>query len=206
MITYQEKKCPKCGQNHQKSGIFCSRTCANSRTWTEKSNEKRRRWWINLSAEKKIEFSVRTALRNKTIKKKKYNIKKDFDSVGFDTKRLRVIEEQNNKCLLCGIDTWNNQKITLDIDHINGDRNNNARENLRGLCPNCHSLTETFRGKNKKSENIVSDGQILSFMKENPVSIRKALQHFGLSARGGNYKRVKRILADTEIYEGYARL
>lgn len=41
-------------------------------------------------------------------------------------------------------------KIPLELDHINGDHNDNRLDNLRILCPNCHSLQPTHRGKNKK--------------------------------------------------------
>jgi len=59
-------------------------------------------------------------------------------------------------CDECGIGpTWNAKKLVLQIDHIDGDRLNNARENLRILCPNCHSQTETFsRGKNKLNARV----------------------------------------------------
>ena len=45
--------------------------------------------------------------------------------------------------------------IALEIDHIDGDNRNNEISNLRYLCPNCHALTETYRGKNKalKAQN-----------------------------------------------------
>lgn len=45
---------------------------------------------------------------------------------------------------------WNGKKITLDLDHINGDNTDNRIENLRFLCPNCHSQTETYKGLNKR--------------------------------------------------------
>ncbi|GAB4319687.1 MAG: hypothetical protein Kow00117_09330 [Phototrophicales bacterium] len=54
-------------------------------------------------------------------------------------------------CASCGLDTWLNHPIPLELDHINGDRRDNRLENLRLLCPNCHALTETYRGRNIKS-------------------------------------------------------
>lgn len=47
-------------------------------------------------------------------------------------------------CFICLIDKWLGKDINLEIDHINGDSSNNSLENLRFLCPNCHSQTETF--------------------------------------------------------------
>lgn len=54
------------------------------------------------------------------------------------------------KCLICGINSWRNRQLTLEIDHIDGQSAHNRIENLRFLCPNCHSQTSTFgfRGKN----------------------------------------------------------
>lgn len=49
----------------------------------------------------------------------------------------------------CGLKTeWNGKKLVLQVDHIDGDFSNNRKENLRFLCPNCHSQTETFGTKN----------------------------------------------------------
>lgn len=58
------------------------------------------------------------------------------------------------KCQTCGCDgNWQNGKISLEVDHIDGDNSNNEINNLRYLCPNCHALTETYRGKNKALKN-----------------------------------------------------
>lgn len=54
------------------------------------------------------------------------------------------------KCYECGITYWQHRKLSLHLDHINGIREDNRIENLRLLCPNCHSLTETYcRGANR---------------------------------------------------------
>lgn len=55
------------------------------------------------------------------------------------------------KCDICGnIGEWMKKPLRLQVDHINGDHNDNRLENLRFLCPNCHTQTETFAGKNVK--------------------------------------------------------
>ena len=54
------------------------------------------------------------------------------------------------KCSICdNKGEWLGKPITLQIDHINGKNNDNRLENLRFICPNCHSQTETYSGKNK---------------------------------------------------------
>jgi hypothetical protein len=64
--------------------------------------------------------------------------------------KKRLLEEGllTWRCSLCGIDAWRGHPLSLQLDHINGDRWDNRLENLRLLCPNCHSQTDTFAGRN----------------------------------------------------------
>lgn len=69
------------------------------------------------------------------------------------TLKSRLIKEGvlENRCNNCGIKpTWNGKVLVLVLDHINGVRNDHRFSNLRLLCPNCNSQTETFCGKNVK--------------------------------------------------------
>ena len=61
-----------------------------------------------------------------------------------------LIELLGEKCSECGCaSSWNGKPLTLELDHIDGDSMHNHKDNLRLLCPNCHSQTDTYRAKNK---------------------------------------------------------
>ena len=63
-----------------------------------------------------------------------------------------LIETKGEKCEDCGLEsTWNKKPLVLQLDHIDGDSDNNYPQNLRLLCPNCHSQTATYGSKGKGS-------------------------------------------------------
>lgn len=57
---------------------------------------------------------------------------------------------KENKCEVCGISEWNDKPINMHLDHIDGNTYNHVLSNLRMICPNCHSQTDTYCGRNKK--------------------------------------------------------
>lgn len=67
--------------------------------------------------------------------------------------RKKLLEEKikEHKCEQCGRTTWLDRPIPLELHHIDGNRHNNKIENFMLLCPNCHALTDSYRGKNCKN-------------------------------------------------------
>lgn len=109
---------------------------------------------------------------------------------------LHHYELKDYKCKICSLTDWQDTHLTLELDHKDGNRKNNTLDNLRWLCPNCHSQTPTFRGYNKSltGKAKVSDDELLTAIKE-CSNIRQALQKVGLAAKGGNYERAKKLNA-----------
>jgi 5-methylcytosine-specific restriction endonuclease McrA len=73
----------------------------------------------------------------------------DYRSV--HTLKKRLVQEGllEPRCAICGLVEWLEQPVVLHLDHINGDRTDHRLENLRFLCPNCHSQTDTYCGRNR---------------------------------------------------------
>ena len=152
------KKCPKCNNDHTNNGLFCSRSCANSRTFSEESkikkSEANKRFHQTLSDHEKDIINQRLKLLS--IATQGYRLEllmsKDFDTLAYQSKRKRVLIEQNFKCNRCNADTWFGKPLTLELEHVDGNHQNDIRSNLVALCPNCHSLTTTWRGRNRKNK------------------------------------------------------
>lgn len=76
------------------------------------------------------------------------------DRVRGGSVKARIIKRNLLKyeCSECKITSWNNKNLVLQLDHISGNNKDNRLENLRFLCPNCHSQTDTYCGKHIKKE------------------------------------------------------
>lgn len=108
---------------------------------------------------------------------------------------------RKHECVQCGLGPiWNSQALTIQVDHINGNDIDNREENLRFLCPNCHSQTNTFCSKNRqmKLRKIVSDNEIIAAACK-VANRRQALKAVGLSAVGQSYKRIDKLIKEGKI-------
>lgn len=115
--------------------------------------------------------------------------------------RRFLIELHGELCSECGQKPeWNGKKLQLHLDHIDGHRTNNKIENLRLVCPNCHSQTETYAGRNNGNfiGMKVADKKLLTALSTNK-SICSALVNVGMAISGPNYKRCYRLLAEEKF-------
>lgn len=106
--------------------------------------------------------------KSAVIKTNKLNNVKKEDILKENCKHQRTVLRRyvikNNlipyKCAICGCTEWQGKTLSLELDHINGINNDNRLENIRFLCPNCHSQTSTYGSRNQQlnsSEYDISD-------------------------------------------------
>ncbi len=203
----------KCSKEHDSSygsGKYCSRKCANSRAWTKedkKTHSIAAKNSIKVQTHNKQPRSDETMIvlrinGQKLKDKAKLKIlSENWDTLSWERLRKRTIWEQKECCNKCGLSEWLKQPITLEIDHIDGDNKNNTRNNIEALCPNCHSLTPTWRGRNKsKRITKISDEDMLIVLIKNNWNMRLSLIEMQLAPKGGNYKRCHKL--KNQFYEG----
>lgn len=117
-----------------------------------------------LYIKRKIElYDIDTAHFTNIKYNKKYSdeeIFKENSQYGSMTRiKNKLIKDYNWKyeCSNCKLSEWMDQKIPIEVDHINGIHTDNRINNLRFLCPNCHALTDTYKGKNIKNKEHSKD-------------------------------------------------
>lgn len=223
------RKCENCDKEHDGSygsGRFCSSECARGFSTKAKRSEintqvskkligrKTRNYYSVYGLDKKHKKSkIKKEYLNLTFeekwkiindkRKKTWNEKimgADYSTLSFDRLRARIILEQNGKCKKCTLSEWMGEPLPLELEHIDGNHHNNERINIEALCPNCHSLTPTWRGRNQRNRNYrrIKDDELLKILIENNFNMRQSLLSVGLAAKGGNYKRCHKLKREFE--------
>lgn len=129
-VTKHSKcKCLNCGKEfisyRESTNKFCSRNCCS-------------------------EYRVKQKYEDYILHPEEYKGK----NIGKWVKK-HILVEQDNKCAICGCEPeWNGKPLVFILDHIDGHANNNNRENLRLVCPNCDSQLDTYKSKNKNSDRV----------------------------------------------------
>lgn len=110
-----------------------------------------------------------------------------------------IIALRGHKCEVCGLTEWMNNPIPLEVHHIDGQELNSELDNLLLTCPNCHALTDNYRGRNiNKGTEKISDEKFVDAL-NNSSSIRQALILLGLTPKGGNYSRAYELIGKYQI-------
>lgn len=98
------------------------------------------------------------------------------------------------QCAICNMQPiWNKKELKFQMDHINGNRKDHRLKNLRFLCPNCHSQTDTFCGKNKINKKNPEKNEIMKAI-ESTHTITEAIRQLGIN--NVNFKKLNNILKE----------
>lgn len=157
-----KKVCPKCGSSHEKNGDFCSRSCANSRSWNADAKQKKSKALKKFIAENPDWEKQRLVAVPKMIETLKQTLFEKNNlrfSEGKITSReaikKQLIALHGETCSICRLDAhWHGKFLSLHVDHVDGNSKNNMPNNVRLLCPNCHSQTDTYAGKKHRKIKI----------------------------------------------------
>jgi 5-methylcytosine-specific restriction endonuclease McrA len=80
-------------------------------------------------------------------------------TIGKNPLRRYITERDGYECYECGIDSWLGKDIVLEIEHVDGDAYNNQESNLKFICPNCHSQTNSYKNRNKGKGRELNKGK-----------------------------------------------
>ena len=148
------KYCLECGAEITKTGNkFCSHSCAaayNNKLLNKKTKKCKNCGNFIEKRKTYCDINCFREYRNKQLYDKWRNGELSSEYLSSFIRDF-IFKKHNNKCEKCGWGEVNPHtgKIPLQVHHIDGDCTNNSEENLQLLCPNCHSLTETFGSLNK---------------------------------------------------------
>jgi Zn finger protein HypA/HybF involved in hydrogenase expression len=142
------KQCLFCGVNlpyEKRANRFCDRSCSASYNNRGVTRHIKRSNFCTCGKPKTLQNKYCKDCAQNHV----YNKVTTLENAKNDKIRKRIIlEQRGHRCERCGLEEWMGESIPLELDHIDGNSDNNTAENLRLICPNCHAQTETYKGAN----------------------------------------------------------
>ncbi len=202
-------RCEFCNEEHigdYGSGRFCSNRCKQlyCKSFRKKRLEENA---ALLTQARRLAFTPEAKAKRRETLARNAKLKRSTEIGVYrakDSRRLALIEIRGNKCEDCGLSDWRNKPIALEVHHLNGDSFDNKPENLKLLCPNCHSQTDNFRFKGRKKKTVEDSALLIAIQNEKNTSIRAVLRACGLSDSGNNFQRVYSLCASHRIEKFFA--
>lgn len=146
-------KCKTCGLDIPNNRKYCSLKCSNNSPRSPRPHL-RSKSRVYQCTRCGTGFDGRNKRANKFCSIKCHGANNsDLSQKRLGTKyalKKHLIKENGRKCSWCGLSEWRGLPMPIEIDHIDGNRRNNVRENVRLLCHNCHAQTPTFRNRKRE--------------------------------------------------------
>lgn len=139
-------QCKECNIQIKKDNKFCSNSCSASFNNRFKVKPKKCCKYCGNFIDNRKNTYCDVCIKNGVYNHKTPTLNKAKKD---STRRKILLEEFGHKCFICYNSKWNNKPIPLELDHIDGYSENNTKENLRLICPNCHAQTKTYKGRNR---------------------------------------------------------
>ncbi len=156
------KLCLKCKSKiayEKRKNTFCSISCSASYNNSKKEKSPKKIFKIICkNCKKKVEVKNRNNIYCSIKCGIEYKIKENYDKKYFEYIAGRMTDEKarlffrkitSKKCSICNLDRWMDKTIPLEVDHIDGNSENNFPNNLRFVCCNCAAQLPTYKGANK---------------------------------------------------------
>jgi len=195
-----EYGCSRIATHVLKNGKLCCEASSNKCPEIKRKNSEGLKKSHKKGREYKYNPKAHENRRNVTVLKYDDVFKKNSTTSKKTVKDIIIRDKlKEYECVKCkNIGKWMNEKIILELDHINGDKFDNRLKNLRFLCPNCHSQTPTFRGKNKNYDNKFNEKKIKESVK-NSYSVNEVLRKCNIRESKSKRGEVFEIMYENNI-------
>ena len=159
-------KCPACETPVYRRPCerirFCSSKCFESKRYRKKNTSCQQCGvLLKPGAGSSAKFCSKSCSNRSRVGIKYDGTQPKSKTVNHSRARVALIERDGDECKICGLcPVWMGKPLRLQIDHVDGDRSSNGLDNLRLLCPNCHTQTETFGNRKVRCEEAKRNGDV----------------------------------------------